>query len=111
MDDVNAAAFQEAYKDLTNMYLRLTGSNHPTPSADRPHQPRYLRFEPRPLPSQVEYGFASARAYLGHAMKLYTCAFHVVCLGLSLTVAVAASAAEPAAPVPARIDIFADQRG
>ena len=25
MDDVNAAAFAEAYKDLVNMYLRLTG--------------------------------------------------------------------------------------
>lgn len=24
MDDVNAAAFQEAYKDLVNMYVRLT---------------------------------------------------------------------------------------
>jgi hypothetical protein len=23
MDDVNAAAFQEAYKDLVNMYVRL----------------------------------------------------------------------------------------
>ena len=25
MDDVNAAAFAEAYKDLNNMHIRLTG--------------------------------------------------------------------------------------